>query len=377
MPHVLVLFEYPSLNGGERSLLSVSDLVVAAGFQLTALAQSVGPLAAELARCDVRHVPFDFFADDGRRLERYKLRSQLGAALEAEQPDLFHANSLAAARLSGPVVRGLNVPSIGHLRDILRLNRAAIADLNCHSRLLAVSQATLDYHVALGLNTQHTFVAYNGVDTCEFRQRVGNGFLHREIGLPATARLIGSIGQIGLRKGLDSTLTAAPAIVAAEMDAHFLVIGERFSRKDENLVHEQQLRSMANQNPLDGHVHFLGTRNDVSQLLPELSLLVHAARQEPLGRVLLEAGACGLPIVSTDVGGTREIFPEDQSAAVLVAADDPPAIAEAAIRILGDASLARRLGQGARERIAMHFNHEVAAETLLGHYRDVIANGTP
>ena len=74
------------------------------------------------------------------------------------------------------------------------------------------------------------------------------------------------------------------------------------------VVHNAQL---ASQPPLAGRVHFLGNRHDVAQLLSECTALVHAARQEPLGRVLLEAAACGTAVVATDVGGTREIFPLD------------------------------------------------------------------
>ena len=90
---------------------------------------------------------------------------------------------------------------------------------------------------------------------------------------------------------------------------HWLIVGERTSNKDESRNFESGLRSTAAQPPLAGRVHFLGSIADVPRLMTECVLLVHAARQEPLGRVLLEAAASGLAVVATDVGGTREIFP--------------------------------------------------------------------
>ena len=66
----------------------------------------------------------------------------------------------------------------------------------------------------------------------------------------------------------------------------------------------------------------MGVRSDVDRMLGEATLLVHPARQEPLGRVLLEAAAAGIAVVTTTVGGTREIFPPDRNAAILV----PPTI---------------------------------------------------
>ena len=63
-----------------------------------------------------------------------------------------------------------------------------------------------------------------------------------------------------------------------------------------------------------------------------------------MGRVLLESAACGLAIIATDVGGTREIFPADSQAAILVPPDDPDAIAKAVLQLLGDEQRRTALG---------------------------------
>ena len=128
----------------------------------------------------------------------------------------------------------------------------------------------------------------------------------------------------------------------------------------------------AQEPPLAGRVHFLGTRNDVPQLLPECALLVHAARQEPLGRVLLEAAACGLAVVATDVGGTREIFPTEADGAVLVPADDPVAIADAVTALLGDDARRAALGRAGRRRAEAAFDVHSAAARLIDLYQSVL-----
>ena len=83
-------------------------------------------------------------------------------------------------------------------------------------------------------------------------------------------------------------------------------------------------------------------------LLNELTLLGHAARQEPLGRVLLEAAAAGVAVVATDVGGTREIFPTEADAARLVPPDDAATLAAAMLELLGKPD-ARSPGAAARQ----------------------------
>jgi glycosyltransferase involved in cell wall biosynthesis len=116
----------------------------------------------------------------------------------------------------------------------------------------------------------------------------------------------------------------------------------------------------------------LGNRNDVPFLLPECDLLVHAARQEPLGRVLLEAAATGMAIVATDVGGTREIFPAEAKAAVLVPPDDPGALATAIRPLLQYDNGRKAFGAAARRRAESAFDVRIAAARLIEQYRNVL-----
>jgi len=373
MPDVLILCEYATLNGGEQSMLATLDGVRRSGFRVAVVAPPAGPLADTLAAREVEVAPFSMEGDDGARLVQDQLRRRLGDILRRRRPDLIHANSLSMGRLVGPVAAELGISSLAHLRDIVGLSAAAISDLNCHTRLLAVSNATRDYHVAAGLDAGKTFVLYNGVDLQRFRPRAPTGYLHRELGLPAEAQLVGTIGQIILRKGLDVLFEAARSVITACEQAHFLIVGERYSRKDEARRFEADLRQAVQQEPLGGHVHFLGWRDDVPELLSELTILVHAARQEPLGRVLLEAAAVGVPVVATDVGGTAEIFPPKLSAALLVPADDAAGLAEAVVRLLDDPHERDRLAQSARRRAEDAFDARTAADALAAHYGELLS----
>jgi glycosyltransferase involved in cell wall biosynthesis len=279
------------------------------------------------------------------------------------------------SRLSGPVAAELQVSSIGHLRDILRVSAPAIAALERHGRLLAVSHATRDWYLAAGLDGDKTHVLYNGVDLRRFCPRHRTGFLHRELGLPSGVPIVGAIGQIGMRKGLHVLVTAARYVVERDPDVHFVVVGKRYSQKPEAVDYEADLTGATSRPPLAGRVHFLGVREDVPFLLNEFTILAHAARQEPLGRVLLEAAASGTPVVATDVGGTAEIFPAASAAAVLVPADDPQSLALAIVRLRRDRQMRERMGKLARRRAEEAFDARVAALKLASHYRGALAKG--
>lgn len=373
MSDVVILCEYPTLNGGERSTLALVDAIKSGGFHPVFAAPSKGELADELRRRNISQHQWNLVDAKGKRRTLQEIRDRLRESLATWKPDLVHANSLSTARIVGPVAWEMGLPSIGHLRDIVKLGRAAMEDLNRNTRLLAVSQATRSWHVNHGLSPDKTHVLYNGIDTNRFRPRASSGFLHRELRLDKQAQIALSIGQIGMRKGLDVTLQALRHIVDEFPNLHFAVVGQRNSEKREAVSYEQQLRATAHRAPLCGRVHFLGRRRDIARLLNEAALLIHAARQEPLGRVLLEAAAAGVPILASQVGGTAEIFPPATKSALTFPADDSDALSDAIRDVLRSDSLSVMLAHAARREIDQRFNARDAGPRLLTHYRQVLA----
>jgi glycosyltransferase involved in cell wall biosynthesis len=371
LSNLLLLCEYATLNGGERSMLATLDAVKAAGFSIAAIAPPDGPLADALQSQDVEVVPFNTLDAAGIHRQQSQLREELAQLLQSRRPDLLHANSLSMGRLAAPVAAELNVPCISHLRDIVRLSRQAAADLNRNRLSLAVSRAVKDFHVQNGIDGRKIQVVHNGVDLDEFQPRAATGYLHRELGLDASDMLIGTIGQIGPRKGQDILVRAAIGLVDLLPRAHFMIVGERFSDKDESRRFECDLREHID-GPLKGRAHMLGYRNDANRLLNELTMLVHPARQEPLGRVLLEAAASGVPVVATDVGGTREIFPSDLQCARLVPSGDSDSLADAILQLAGDAQTRRNMAEAARRRAQEAFDIRRTAAALVNCYRDLI-----
>ncbi|MCU0959717.1 MAG: glycosyltransferase family 4 protein [Pirellulaceae bacterium] len=372
MIRVLALCEYPSLTGGEHSLLAAAGCFDPRHIALEWAAPAAGRLADAVRRAGWPLVSWQVHDEAGQRRSQAALRAQLAQLVAARRPHLLHANSVAMARLAGPVARRVGLPSVGHLRDIVRLSAAARADLVCHHRLLAVSAATRDWYVAAGVPRAAIQVLYNGVDLDRFQPGPPTGDLHRQLALPSSAPLLGTMGQLGARKGIDLFLAAAARVAAVHDAARFVVVGQRYSQKAEAVAFERALHATACRGALAGRVHWLGLRDDVPELLRELTLYVHAARQEPLGRVLLEAAASGLPIVATQVGGTGEIFGTTSPCALLVPPDAPARLAAAMSRMLGDPGLRHALGQAARQRATAWFDVREAAAQLVAVYEAVV-----
>jgi glycosyltransferase involved in cell wall biosynthesis len=369
---VALLFEYATLNGGERSMLACLDWLRQhdAGWEFVVLAPGSGRLADAIAERRLQHIPFSLVAGDGTRLSNDSIEAALVKAVSFASPDLLHANSLAMGRLAGRIAGRLPVPTTAHLRDIVHLSGAAIADLNRNRRLIAVSQATRDFHVARGLDAARVVVVRNGIDLEQFCPRERTGWLCDELGLPRSAKLLATIGQIGLRKGQDILAAAAPEIARYIPESHFLLIGERSSQKAESVEFEQSISRRFAEHRLASRLHRLGVRDDVARLLNEVNLVVHPANQEPFGRVLLEAAACGVPVVATNVGGTAEIV-DDGVTGRLVSPRDSISLATAARELLGDDEAHRRMQIAARDRAIREFDIADASRRLAAVWREV------
>src|SRR4051812_12207604 len=116
MPRLLILCEYPTLLGGERSMLSTLPAVAANGLEVLIAGPTGGPLADELSRRGIPQLEWRTHDEHGRRFPLVQLRSTVATLLRQTMPDLLHANSLSTARISGPIAVECGVRSVGHLR---------------------------------------------------------------------------------------------------------------------------------------------------------------------------------------------------------------------------------------------------------------------
>jgi glycosyltransferase involved in cell wall biosynthesis len=381
MPTVAVLCEFPTLLGGERSWLAALPAIREAGFTPAVFAPPDGPLADALRKADVSHIRWSVRDPSGKRPDLAESRRQLLDLLSKHPPHLVHANSLSMTRLAGPVVAECGLAGVGHVRDIVRLSRAAMRDVNRMPRLLVVSEAARRFHATQGMDAHRTFVLHNGVDLREFAPRPPHGDIARELGFPPSHLVVVTIGQVGLRKGTDVFVELARRVLQERHDVQFLIVGERTSNKEEAVRLEAELRRQAQQPPCRGNVHFAGVRQDVPDILARADMVVHAARQEPLGRVLLESAAAGKAVVATDVGGTCEVFPPGTGTAVLVPSCEPEDIGQsellgATMRLLADSAARHELGAMARRRAEEKFDATVSGKELARHYAEVLTAST-
>ncbi|MBR5711656.1 MAG: glycosyltransferase family 4 protein [Thermoguttaceae bacterium] len=367
--NVLLVCEFGNLNGAERSLLSTIDQLSGV-VKYSAVVPKSGELTEEFRRRNISVYTLDWKSGDSNR-SIDDLRNDFSEILHdykrrTESDFLVHANSLSSSRMTGPVCRQEQIPSLGHIRDIIKLSRQTITDLNCHIFFACVSSATKTYHVNQGVDEKKAVVLYNGVDLSVFYPSK-----NKKTNAPLK---IGTAGQISLRKGMDVFMRAAELLERRGIRLQYEIAGCRQSNKQETVDLENKLKQFAAAFP-DKRFSLKGQLPNLSDWLRSLDIYVHTARQEPLGRVLLEAAATGLPVVATDVGGTKEIFcnfDSNDSAALLIPPDDAQAAAAAIETLSCKADLRKRLGTQARETAVTRFSVQQASENLLNLYKSVI-----
>lgn len=370
---VAIAFEYPTVSGGENSLLVALDWLLTGqrcrDLEVVGLCPPSGAVREKLRRLNLETYPFDRHAASSRDEQI----SRLKAAVTNTGVDLLHANSLSVGRLTGAAVDRLPCPSTAHLRDIQKLSRAAVRDLNQNRRLLAVSQATRDFHVRQGIFGDRCRVVYNGVsvEADPDSHRTVRRRVRGELGIPDNATVLLTVGQIGLRKGLDVLGEAACRLRPPSGTLHWLIAGERFSTKQESIDFQQRVVSLFKSAEPAVATWWLGFRDDVPDLMRASDVLVHGARQEPLGRVLLEAAAHHLPVVATDAGGTCEIFEHGKSA-LLIPPDDALAVVTTVTRLMTDPEQRRRLAAEAATQVKQRFSIDSSAQQLAGVWREVV-----
>lgn len=369
-----ILFEYASLNGGERSMLAALDQLAArTDCSFVALLAEEGPLVAE---CHRRGIPVEAITirtTTKQRVQPDVLEQQLQRLIEVHQLQLLHANSLTMGRILGTVADRLPIPTTSHVRDIMKLNRSAVEHLRQHDALFAVSHATRKHYIEQGIEGSRWHTLYNGVDCDQFQPRPASGFLRNSLGLSENDCLVAAIGQICLRKGQTVVAEAIAQLRQVNPPVHLLLIGERHSTKQESIEFDQSITQTMYDAGIGHRLHRLGRRDDVAEILKEVDILVHAARQEPLGRVLLEAAASGTPIVATDVGGTREILTHRESA-LLTGADDVQGICSAIQTLKSDPGLRQSLAKSARQMAVSRFQVQHTAPQLLEAWNRVVTS---
>ena len=211
----------------------------------------------------------------------------------------------------------------------------------------------------LSIPDSRSTVIPNGIDTDAFRPGRDDS-IRSALQLPTDAILVGAIGNIRPAKSYDNLMRAARLLLNRSDRFRFVIAGQYGGALADELM---RVRAQLG---LEERVFFLGLRSDVATVLHNLDVFVLSSSSEGFSIACVEAMACGIPVVATRCGGPEEIL--DERSGILVAPENPGALADAIHGIAQSPERARELSQAALARARGEFS----LETMLSRYESLI-----
>jgi glycosyltransferase involved in cell wall biosynthesis len=322
---------------GDQQLI---DHLVRAGVPVlpVAMRRSISPLAdlAALRRlvAILRRERFDLIhlhSSKAGFLGRLAARIAAADLPPAERPAVIYSpHGLAFLGDSGAATRRL----------YLALER--MAGLLC-DRVVAVSAGERDLVIASGIAPAERVIQIDlGVDPAALPPDFDRAAQRQTLGVPVGAPLVGTLARATSQKNPCLFVDAAARVLLAQPEAWFLWCGDGELR--------DQAESRARALGITDRCRFLGHREDAGRLLASFDVFWLTSNYESFGLATAEAMALGLPVVATDVVGTRDLVVPGVTG-LLVPPRDPAALARATLGLFGDPARARALGRAGRLRI--------------------------
>ncbi|NUM55177.1 MAG: glycosyltransferase family 4 protein [Candidatus Hydrogenedentes bacterium] len=272
------------------------------------------------------------------------------AAAKARVPIIVHTPH-------GHVFFGYFNAALTALYTMLERNVARKSD-----RLIELTRRGVEQHLAEGVGTAEQWTSiFSGIDLAPFTAAIEHRDATRtKLGIGRDDFVVGGVGRLEPVKGFSYFVQAAHIVAESLPNARFVLAGDGAERKS--------LESEAKS--LGLRIQFLGIRDDVSELMAAMDVCVVPSLNEGMGRVILEAGAAGTPVVATNVGGIPEVLIETKTG-LLVRPRDETGIASAVLSLAADPAQRERLGGAAREH-AQQFSIARMVEQIESLYETLI-----
>ncbi|HLG91880.1 MAG TPA: glycosyltransferase family 4 protein [Acidimicrobiales bacterium] len=380
------------LEGCRLVHVTSSDMSLALllGPQLRAFAQAgmvvygasaPGPFVAQLEDWGVRHVPLRHSTRSLAPGKDFLACAELAHALRRLRPHVVHTHNPKPGIYGRVLARLCRVPVVVNTVHGLyataedgRWRRAAVWGLE---RLAAgFSDAELVQSVEdlvtlarLGVARPKLQLLGNGVDTARFRPGTTGArrAARARFGARESQVVVGTVGRLVWEKGLGELAAAARLLAHQEPQVVFVVVGGPDPAKADSLSAADLERLGA-----AGNVRLLGHCHDVEDLYPGFDVYCLASRREGFPRSVMEAAACGLPAVVSDVRGCRQAV-EPGRTGVLVPPGRPDLLAGALAGLARDPARRLAMGQAARRKAERHFDHRRVIEDTLATYARLLA----
>jgi len=295
-----------------------------------------------------------------------------------ERPYIVHGNtpkasllSMVAAWLTCRPVRiymchGLRYQGTqGKLRKLLMMMEKITC--RCATHVISVSNGVADIMVQDGLcpKDKMRVIGYGsagGVDVEKYNSNAIVADIRSELKIPENAFVFTFVGRIVKDKGINELVSAFDNISKNYPNTHLLLVGPVESVQ--NPVDESTLKTIEQ----NENIHAVGMQNDVRPYLKASDVFVLPSYREGFGMVLVEAGAMGLPCITTDITGCNEIIVPGENGAIV-----PPwnmeALREEMEKWVANPDMVKKMACNARKMVSERYDNRIVREQYFEFYK--------
>lgn len=357
------------LGGGQRSLLLLLERLDSTRFRPFLICPTEGGLVekaeklgieTEIIRMGSLKTP-NIFSTASTVLKLRKL-------IRKKNIELIHTDSPRQALYAGLAIRKTKTPLIWHVRVSTAEKKSLDKFLYNRSRkVIAVSRAASLRFAEYDSAPDKLVVIPNGVNLTQFKPMPADRKLREELGIEEGPVLVGTLGQLIPGKGQDVLLKAAKRVAEQAAEVNCVIVGNG------NTAYRNTLEDLSAGLGIKNKVRFSGYREDIPQIMSCLDIVVlpSTSHLEGLSRVIIEAMACGKPVIATDAGGNPEAV-EDGKTGILVPPGDPDELARAILELARDADQRKRMGEAGRKRAEQLFSIEMNVERIEKIYEEIL-----
>ncbi len=355
-----VLQVLPELKSGgvERGTVDLAKYLKKLGHKAVVVSAG-GPLVGELTSAGATHYALPVHRKSP--LAIFQSVKALTRIVRMEGIDVIHARSRVPALIAYLVSRTTQVPLVTTCHGFY--SKHPLSSVMGWGKLVIVASHIIGKRMRddFGVSHQKIRLIPRGVNLDEFKYDPPSDGKPRDI-------VIGMVGRLTPIKGHGLFLKAMARVVRVFPNIKIQIIGDAPKAQ-----YKEELMTLTRNLGLSHAVQFLGTRYDIPELLSKFTVLVApSVGEEAFGRVVIEAGACGVPVVATRMGGLVDII-EDGKNGFLVPTDDPRILAEAVQRLLKEPELAKTMAAALREKVEKEYNLPLMFEKTLKVYEEVLS----
>jgi len=232
--------------------------------------------------------------------------------------------------------------------------------------LITVSKLNMQKAVDMGISEKEKFLnIYSGICFKRFVKRRDKKSVKKELKISAKSSVVGMVGRLSEQKAPETLFYAIPEILKKHSNTIFLIVGD--GEKKKSLIRLTDKLDIVNR------VKFLGNRQDIPDLLSVMDVYVLPSLWEGLGRSLTEAMYFSIPVVASKVEGVPELV-EHEKTGFLVQPKDSHALSRYVIQLLDNATLRKRMGQFAKQKVTVDFSADEMVSRIDKLYQKQLSN---